>query len=177
VAFFISRRDFMRRKLAFGLVLACFGTLAHAETYQYSSALNGFQEVPQTNTFGVGVISLTLDDSDLTASGTGLVFFLSGEPTDFHIHNAPYGSSGPVVLPIGPFAFSGNDVSFDITLSTVAEFNALKAVLDAENGNIHTAAFPSGEIRGQIASVVPEPATLAVVGLGLLGVLRRRKSA
>lgn len=169
----------MRRKLAVGLALACLCTFAQAETYLYSSALNGFQEVPQTNSFGIGVISLTLDDTTLSASGTGLVFFLSGDPTDFHIHNAPYGSSGPVVLPIGPSAFSGNDVSFDITLPSVADFNALKAILDSENGyfNIHTAAFPGGEIRGQIASVVPEPATMAVVGLGLLGMIRRRKAA
>lgn len=169
----------MRRKLAVGLALACFGTLAQAETYLYSSALNGFQEVPQTNSFGIGVISLTLDDSNLSVSGTGLVFFLSGDPTDFHIHNAPFGSSGPVVLAIGPSAFSGNDIAFDITLPTVGDFNALKTILDAENGyfNIHTAAFPSGEIRGQIAAVVPEPATMAVVGLGLLGIARRRKAA
>ena len=35
--------------------------------------------------------------------------------------------------------------------------------------NIHNAAFPSGAVRGQLGTVVPEPATLAPLGVGLAG--------
>jgi PEP-CTERM motif/CHRD domain len=46
--------------------------------------------------------------------------------------------------------------------------------------NIHTSEFPGGEIRGLLQPVappdVPEPATLALVGIGLAGIgfLRRK---
>ena len=43
--------------------------------------------------------------------------------------------------------------------------------------NIHTTAFPGGEIRGQLLQAVPEPGTLALAGMALvsLAVMARSK--
>ncbi|MBN9501112.1 MAG: CHRD domain-containing protein [Armatimonadetes bacterium] len=167
----------MWRKLIAGVALLAVMPFANANTYLYTSALNGFQEVPSTPSQAVGVIQLTLDDTLLTANGAGVIFFLGGAPAAFHIHNAPYGSNGPVVLDIGTTGISGSTVNFTKTLSDAASFASLKSLLDARNGyfNVHTAGFPSGEIRGQIAPV-PEPAVLAICGVGIANlVLRRRR--
>lgn len=102
-----------------------------------------------------------------------------------HIHQAPVGVNGPVKFNIlanvvgtvgsGPnftYVFDG------ILPGTQADRLAVLAQLVAGNGyiNAHTAANPGGEIRGQIeCTAVPEPATFAAIGLGLLPLLRRRR--
>ena len=166
----------MGRKLVAALGVVLLGQIASANSFLYTSALNGFQEVPSTNSQGVAVIQLTLDDTLLTASGTGAAFFLSGPATAFLINDGPFGSSGPVVIAINPGSISGNSINFSATLPSLASFQNLKAILDARNGyfNIHTSSFAAGEIRGQIAPV-PEPMALAVVGVGLVTLVRRRR--
>lgn len=165
----------MKRVLLAGVLVGA-ATFGHATIFTYTSALNAFQGVPMTDSQGIANIVFTLDDTNLLVSGGGTMQFLSGAPTAFHIHNAPYGSNGPVVQDIGPGAFSGNNISFSITLPDSATFNNLKTILDARNGyfNIHTALYPSGEIRGQIMPV-PEPASMAALGLGAAALLRRRR--
>jgi len=37
--------------------------------------------------------------------------------------------------------------------------------------NFHTTQFPGGEIRGQITAVVPEPSSMALAGIGTLGLI------
>jgi len=166
----------MGKKLIALLGIALSAQAVHANTYLYTSALNGFQEVSATPSQGVGVIQLTLDDSALTASGTGVVFFIAGPPTGFDIHNAPFGSNGPQILNIGPGGISGVNINFTQTLPDLTTFNSLKSILDARNGyfNIDTAAFPGGEIRGQIAPV-PEPIAIASLGVGLVALVGRRR--
>lgn len=113
--------------------------------------LSGAQEVPANASLGTGIISggftlvggtlqLNVDFADL---GTNTVAA--------HIHQAPAGSNGPVIINLGPLGFpfgvTSGSFSADIQLTPAQLTELLAGNLYV---NIHTTGFPGGEIRGQI---------------------------
>ncbi len=105
--------------------------------------MDGSQEVPPVSTSDRGGCRLDLDEAlaELTVTCTHTV----AAPTAAHIHKAPTGVGGPIVFGLGDPTSPIEEVWSGMTAGEIADLQA--GVLYV---NVHTAANPGGEIRGQI---------------------------
>ena len=106
--------------------------------------LSGKQEVPAvtTNASGSGTITVLMDRS---VSGSVTTTAIAG--TAAHIHLAAPGQNGPVIVPLNKTGDNAWSVPPSIRLNDV-QYEAYK--LGNLYVNVHSAANPGGEIRGQI---------------------------
>ena len=109
--------------------------------------LSAAQEVPKVNNQAKGLVTFTLEEDYKTLTIYGVFDSLSGPVTNCHFHTGGFGVNGAVVLNLLPLV-KGNQISGQVTVT--------KAILAAINGygiyiNVHTAANPGGEMRGQIS--------------------------
>jgi CHRD domain len=137
----------------FGLAaLACAAALAFAspslaEMMHFKATANGAQEVPPNNTKGTATVNVTYDTGSMMLTWDGTYSGLSGKATAAHFHKGAPGKNGGVVVPI----FAGNTAkspykgSKKLTAEQAGDLMAGQWYL-----NIHTAAHPPGEIRGQL---------------------------
>ena len=111
----------------------------------FSTAMTGAQEAPPTTSTGTGTFQLTLRGNSITCSGSASG--LTGPITGAHIHIAPAGVAGPIIVPL---TVSGN--SFSCNAGASLTDDQVTALLNGGlYANAHTAANPGGEVRGQIA--------------------------
>ena len=135
--------------------------------------LDGGQEVPavDTDAFGFGLFELDESTGNLFYQIVFTPSLLSAPETEAHIHGpAPPGMEAPVLFSL-PLGTPKTDTIVGLTSEQQTQLlSGLWYV------NVHTTPFPGGEIRGQI---VPEPSTLTLAALGLLGLIaygwRRRR--
>ncbi|HEX8564562.1 MAG TPA: CHRD domain-containing protein [Pyrinomonadaceae bacterium] len=124
-------------------------TIARADTV-FTSALNGNQAVPATNSSATGVGSVILNDSENKVIVTLNLNGLQNTQSNARVHAAaPRGATAGVIfsLPAGV-----STKSYTVTASQVAD---LKAGL--WYFNVTSPAFPNGEIRGQIDPLCSPP--------------------
>ena len=136
------------KSTAAGLSLAALFALspATAETITFRADLKAASEVPPTNSSGVGDLTATYDSVSKTLNWKGTVSGLTGAPTAAHFHGpAETGKNAGVLVPapgIKAGAFEGS--------ATLTDDQAKVLTAGQTYFNIHTAANPNGEVRGQV---------------------------
>jgi hypothetical protein len=175
-----------------GGLLAVALSPVFAHSIVYDAALLGGNEAPANSSAGYGFATITLDEHAMTLRVQASFEDLTGGTTSAHIHcctaQSGTGNAG-VATPLPTFAgFPAGvkegvyDQTFDLSLAsswnsafvnvnggTVSSaFEAFATGLAQQKAyfNLHSSAFPGGEIRGTLTAV-PEPGTLALMTTGL----------
>ncbi|HEX5112172.1 MAG TPA: CHRD domain-containing protein [Saprospiraceae bacterium] len=110
-----------------------------------AAVMSGDDEVPAVTTDARGLATLYFD-GDLTQAKINITATkLSGPITGVHIHEGDVGTNGGVLFPLSN---EGNRVQGDVT--NIPGLDLVSIINGATYVNIHTAANPDGEIRGQL---------------------------
>jgi len=138
-------QGFTRHPLRSALAIAVLALGAQtALAADVKVTLSGDQEVPAIKTDAKGSGTISVKD-DKTVSGS--VTFSGMSPTAAHIHEAAAGKNGGVIIPLT----KSGDNTFTVPAGaklTDAQYEAFKK--GDLYVNVHTAANPGGEIRGQL---------------------------
>lgn len=109
----------------------------------FMATINGASEVPANASAATGSATLTFNTT--TKVFTVTVTHNLAAPTGGHIHVGAVGVSGAVVYALSPLTSPITYTSGALTAAQEADLNA-----NLNYVNLHTAAYPGGEIRGQL---------------------------
>jgi hypothetical protein len=134
-----------------GLMIVAAGGLVLAQGRPFATNLTGAAEVPTPgDPDGSGVADLTLNHGQAEVCFTLNVSGITLPATAAHIHQAPAGVPGPVVVPLVPPDATGVSTG---CVSPV-DGDLIKAIIQHPEEyyvNVHNADFPAGALRGQLS--------------------------
>lgn len=129
---------------------------------EFAAVLSGLSEVPPNSSSKTGEVSFTYNAGTNTLSYSvvfGEDITIAGPGS--HLHRGPAGKNGPIAVNLlanGAYT-AGQTYSGDVVLTDADEALLYQGGLYA---NFHTAAFPGGEIRGQVAATSAPAGRLAI---------------
>ncbi|MBK9722491.1 MAG: CHRD domain-containing protein [Saprospiraceae bacterium] len=112
----------------------------------FPAILAGNNEVPPVTTNGLGVGTFRFSQNLTRLQYEILPTGLSGPATAAHIHQGPTGANGPVIADLNAGPFIAGTIEDPIIVEDVL----FSIFFTGAYVNIHTAANPGGEIRGQL---------------------------
>ena len=117
-----------------------------AETISYKIALKGSDEVPPNTSAGQGTADVTYDTQSKKLTWKVSYSGLTGPATAAHFHGpAEAGKNAGILIPIQNIGTSPAEGSATLTDAQAADLAAGRMYV-----NVHTAANPGGELRGQV---------------------------
>lgn len=123
-------------------------TPADPNKVNFTAAINGSSEVPTTPSTANGTFTGTLDKT--TRVLTYKVEYSGLTPTAGHLHRGAPGVNGPVVVGFDANAVKTSPVQGTATLRQTFADSLMAGQVYV---NLHTTAYPGGEIRGNISMV------------------------
>jgi hypothetical protein len=140
----------MRRAMLLAVLLAIgVSQAATAATLHFLATLNGATEVPPHPVPGTGELLATLDTKTKALTYTLTFQNLTGPATMAHFHGpAKPGANAGVVVPI-----TGTLTSPVHGTATLTDAQVKQLTGGLWYTNVHTAANPGGEIRGQVLRI------------------------
>jgi hypothetical protein len=113
---------------------------------ELGAKLTGKHEVPKGSPVGHGIVNLNLKAASGKVCWTFEIVGLP-KPAAAHIHHAPAGKAGPIIVPLG--------ATYRTKGCTTAPKKTIEAIESNPNAyyvNVHTAKYPNGAIRGQLVA-------------------------
>lgn len=134
---------------AAGAVLLGSATPSRAAPINFKATLNGATEVPPNQTTGSGTVTASFDPATKELTWSGTFSGLTGPATAAHFHGpAEPGKNAGVAIWISEKGKTLDSPFKGSATLTDAQASDLQAGLMYTN--VHTAANPGGELRGQL---------------------------
>jgi hypothetical protein len=132
--------------IAAALSLSACGSMVASNTTALSAKLSGANEIPKNASTGSGMLDASLDKQTNVLTWTVTYAGLTGPVKAGHYHGpASAGANAGVALGFSGSVESPIKGSATLTAAQVADVMAGKWYV-----NLHTAANPGGEVRGQV---------------------------